>query len=153
MTAARPRVWDLTTETAQASFLQHIGMLRLTGKKPLFKELEEGRSTDQNAMFYALYRDIADQSQDQTEIDVRRYCKLHYGVPIMRRESEKFRERYDQVIRDNLTYEQKILAMDILDVTSLMNKRQGTEYIDTIIREYSTLGFSLIHPSEKEAYQ
>lgn len=150
MTTTAPKTWDLTTETAQEHFLQHVSLLRLSGQRPLFQQVDESRSTDQNAMFYALYRDIAHQAEDQTDLDIRRFCKLHFGVPILRRDSEKFRERYDQTIKTNLTYEQKLLSMDILDVTSLMGKKQGSEYIDTIVREYSQLGFALAHPSERE---
>jgi hypothetical protein len=54
-------------------------------------------------------------------------------------------------MKGTLTYEEKLEAMDILPVTRLMTKEQGTAYIDAIIREYSRQGYSLVSPSEMAA--
>ena len=101
-------------------------------------------------MFYALYQQIAQQRQEQSVNDVRRECKLRYGVPILRAESEQFRHLYDKGIKSTLLYEEKLEAMDILPVTRLMTKPQGTQYIDEIIRDYSRQGYALAHPSEED---
>lgn len=140
--------WDLSTETVQENFLQFVAQMRLTGKRPVFELVKEKRSLDQNSMIYALYQQIAAQAGDQTVNDVRRECKLRYGVPILRVGNEKFKTMYDKAIRDSLTYEEKLEAMDILPVTRLMTKEQGTEFIDTVLREYSKNGYALAHPSE-----
>jgi len=141
--------WDLSSESTVTNFLAHIGEMRLHGKRPIFQQVPEKRSLDQNSMFYALYQQIASQAGDQSVSDVRKECKLRYGVPILRVGNEKFKALYDRSIRGTLTYEEKLEAMEILPVTRLMTKEQGTEYIDTILREYSKQGFSLIHPSEQ----
>ena len=111
----------------------------------------EARSLDQNEMIHALYKQIAEQKPDETFNEIRCFCKLHYGVPIMRRDDDVFRYVYDKAFKP-LDYEFKLKAMEQWPVTSKMSKKQGTEYIDTIIREFSKEGYSLIHPSEAASY-
>lgn len=100
------------------------------------------RTNDQNSFINTMYRDIAKQLDGEGIVDVRRRCKLHYGVPILRANDEKFRGIYDKVVRPHI-YEDKILIMDFLPVTSLMNTAQASEYIETVIREYAGHGVSL----------
>lgn len=109
---------------------------------------EARRTLNQNSMFYALYQQIASQCEDSSIHDVRRACKLNYGVPILLAEDEEFRAAYSGSLMPQLPYAQQLLAMDILSVTSRMKKRQGRDYIDMIIREYSQAGYSLVHPGE-----
>ncbi len=143
--------WDLSSEAAVTNFLAFVAQLRLAGKRPLFEQVPEKRSLDQNSMIYALYEQIASQAQDQSLIDVRRECKLRHGVAILRAGNDKFKALYDRCMKGVLTYEEKLEAMDILPVTRLMTKEQGTAYIDSIIREYSRQGYSLVSPSELAA--
>ena len=142
--------WDLSSEVVQQNFLAHVGQLRLAGKKPLFQQVDEKRSLDQNSLIYAIYKQIAEQAEDQSLREIRHECKLRFGVPILRAGNEKFKAMYDKAIKETLTYEEKLEAMEFLPVTMLMTKPQGTEYIDTIIREYSRQGYSLLHPSEQQ---
>lgn len=143
-------VWDLSSETVIENFLAHIGNLRLSGKRPRVKILPEKRSLDQNAMIYAVYGQIAAQCEDQTVAEIRAECKLNYGVPILRAADATFNGFCAKCI-DPLTYEQQLKAMRYVDVTSLMTTPQCTEYLDTIIREYSKQGYSLLHPSQEAA--
>jgi len=140
--------FDLSTESAITAFLDFVGQFRLTGKRPVFELVPEKRSLDQNAMFYALYSQIAAQAGDQSVKDVRRECKLTIGVPILRASDPEFKALYDKCIKDALTYEEKLASMDVLPVTRRMDKKQGTEYIDTILRDYSKQGYALINPNE-----
>jgi hypothetical protein len=127
--------------------MAHVGTLRLSGKRPVVEFVPEGRSLDQNSMIYALYQQIAAQQPESSIVDIRREAKLHYGVPILMAHSEEFRYVYDKAIKP-LEYEFKLRAMDWLPVTSKMSKAQGSEFIDTVIREYSQQGLCLVHPSE-----
>jgi len=145
---SRPIRFDLSTESAMAAFQAFVAQMRLTGKRPVFVQEQEKRSLSQNDMIYALYQQIAEQAQDQSINDIRRECKLRHGAPILRGGNEQFKALYDKTMREVLTYEEKLAAMDILPVTRLMTKEQGTAYIDTIIREYSGQGYFLLHPSE-----
>lgn len=139
--------WDLSSETTIQRFLAHVGTLRLSGKRPLVEFVPEGRSLDQNEMINGLYRQVAEQKQDESFRDIRNHCKLHHGIPILRRDQAKFREFYDKGLKV-LDYQSKLESMDFVPVTSRMNKKQASEYIDEIIREYSQQGLCLVHPSE-----
>jgi len=149
--SARKIRFDLSTESAITSFLAFVSQHRLSGKKPLFELVPEKRTLSQNDMAFALYTQIAGQAQDQSISDIRRECKLVHGIPILRRDDAGFANLYDKSIRGTLTYEEKLQAMEWFPVTSLMDKPQFTEYLDTIIREYSKNGYSLINPYEQES--
>jgi hypothetical protein len=141
--------WDLSSETAIERFMAHVGTLRLSGKRVVVEFVPEGRSLDQNEMIHAIYKQVAEQKQDESFRDIRRHCKLHSGVPILRRDQQQFRDFYDTALK-HLDYQFKLESMDFVPVTSRMSKKQATEYIDEIIREYSQQGLCLLHPSEVE---
>ena len=115
--------WDLSSEVVQQNFLAHVGQLRLAGKKPLFQQVQEKRSLSQNDMIYALYKQISEQCEDQSIREIRHECKLRFGVPILRAGNEKFKAMYDKAIKETLTYEEKLEAMEFLPVTRLMSKQ------------------------------
>jgi len=103
------------------------------------------RSTPQNASQHVWYGLAADQLKDDTAEGYRAYCKLHFGVPILREDSEEFRRAYDSVIKP-LSYEKKIKAMSHpLDfpITRLMNKRQMNRYLDAVYIHLTGLGVDL----------
>ena len=103
------------------------------------------RSVEQNALQFALLNSIAEQRGDVTYEDVRAECKLHYGVPILRRDRPDFKAQYDSIVRP-LPYAHKLELMlppVEFPVTSLMKTPQMTEYLETIYREYSAKGFVL----------
>jgi hypothetical protein len=88
--------------------------------------------------------------EGQTVEDLRAYCKLTIGVPILRAEDETFREKYDAVVRP-LSYEKKIALMkEPLDfpVTRLMSTRQATAYLEGIHRHFSEQGLALTDPGD-----
>lgn len=140
---------DATTEQGWQALTSVRNNALLSSKPFIVQVLGEKRSLPQNDLIYELYTIIAGQIQDQSIQDIRRECKLTIGVPILRGSNPKFRELYDNAIRSNLTYEQKLEAMDILPVTSLMTKEQGTQYIDQIIRTYSQRGIVIVMPGEE----
>jgi hypothetical protein len=107
-----------------------------------FKGESKHRSLEQSALVNIWYRDIAKQAEDRTTQEVTRECKLNLGVPILRGESEKFREVYDRVVGDH-DYETTLEMMDYLPVTSSMTVVQMTDYIDTLYHTYTDAGFYL----------
>lgn len=117
---------------------------------PYTANLEKGepkRSLQQNRLAFQWCMDAEGQG-DQTAPEYRAYCKLHFGVPILRAESEKFREQYDRIVRP-LPYEQKLaLMLEPIDfpVTRLMTVKQKTRYLDAIYQHFRGLGFELTHP-------
>jgi hypothetical protein len=54
------------------------------------------------------------------------------------RDDEKYREFFQSI--SGLTHEQKLKAMDLIPVTSAMNKTQMTEYIDRVFHYYADKG-------------
>lgn len=124
---------------------------------PFTASLTKGgkRSLKQNKLQRLWLTEIAEQLGDQTPEEVRGYCKLTIGVPILRAEHEAFRERYDAIVRP-LPYEQKLaLMMEPLDfpVTRLMNTKQATAYLDGMHRHFSEKGIVLTDPGDLLARQ
>lgn len=113
-------------------------------KRPINVKIiaEENRSLTQNALQHVWYNDVELAGYSRSR-DARRYCKLHFGVPIIRSEDEEFRDFYDRALKSNLTYEEKLEMMDFLPVTSLMNKVQMTRYLDNMQQHYAEQGVIL----------
>lgn len=119
---------------------------------PITVSLSKGgkRTLKQNKLQRMWMGEIAQQLEDQTPEEVRGYCKLTIGVPILRAENETFRERYDAVVKP-MPYETKLaLMMEPLDfpVTRLMNTKQATAYLDGVHRHFSEKGIALTDPGD-----
>ena len=102
------------------------------------------RSLEQNRMQFQWYRDLEKQG-DQTAQEYRTYCKLHFGVKILRMDDEQFREIYDKIIRP-LEYEDKLALMGEpidLPITSRMNIKQMTKYLIDMSNHWIQQGFTL----------
>lgn len=105
------------------------------------------RTLDQNALWFALYQRIAQMTAIGDVEDARRYCKLHLGVPIMRRDCEDFRRGWNQVFL-HLDYERKLELMgpcalfgpDGFPVTRLYDREQGIEYTQRVVDEFAPRG-------------
>ena len=107
------------------------------------------RSQEQNKLQRLWMNEASEQLGDnQTAEELRGYCKLHFGVPILRDAHEDFKAAYDRVIKP-LSYELKLMAMmEPLDfpVTRLMTTKQKTDYLDQIHVYLSGLGCRLTNP-------
>lgn len=105
------------------------------------------RTLDQNALWFAMYQRIAQMTEIGDVEDARRYCKLHFGVPIMRKACEDFRHAWG-VSFLMLTYETKLELMgpcalfgpDGFPVTRLFDRAQGVAYTDKIAQEFGAKG-------------
>jgi len=150
---ATGQTWKLDNDSKWKFFCDEVSMRRLAGKPPTVQFLKDKRTLDQNSMIYALYGQIAIQMDDQSTLDVRKFCKLHYGVAILKSVDPDFCEFYDRAIK-KMSYEDKLFLMGHMDITSAdaFKKPQATEYIEEILREYSKQGISLINPNEAESY-
>ena len=129
------------------------GLMRLLQARelPFTVEIVKGkrRSVDQNRMQRRLLNEIAEQT-GQTAEEVRAYCKLTIGIPILRAESELFAQKYDEHIR-RLPYETKLAMMaEPFDfpVTRLMTTAQKTRYLDEIQRHFGAQGVVFSSPLE-----
>jgi len=108
------------------------------------------RTNDQNKLQRRWMVEIATQLGDRTPEDVRGYCKLHFGVPILRAENEAFRLTYDRLLKHR-AYEEKIEFMKepiSLPITSIMTTRQKTAYLDAVHQFFSEEGVILTNPED-----
>ena len=107
----------------------------------------KARSLDQNAISHAWYEQLARELRDDDALGHKCYCKLHHGVPILRAEDEEFREAYDATIK-GMAYEQKLKAMRLLPVTSLMTKPQLSKYLEAMQDDFAKRGVRLEFPED-----
>ncbi len=105
------------------------------------------RTLDQNALWFSIYQRAAQMTEMGDVDDVRRYCKLHFGVPIMRRDCDEFRAGWSASFL-MLDYEIKLRLMgpcamfgpDGFPVTRLFSRKQGIEYTDRVVAEFAGRG-------------
>ncbi len=94
------------------------------------------RWLDYNALSHVWYEQVANELREDDELGVKSFCKLHFGVPILRAEDADFREFYDAAMKHALSYEQKIKAMNFVPVTSLMTQAQFDKYAHAMQDHY-----------------
>jgi hypothetical protein len=112
------------------------------------EEAEDSRSIAQNKLQRKWCKEAAAQG-DMTAEEYRGYCKLHFGMAILCRDSDQYLAACQKVL-GGLTYEQKLaLMMQPHDypVTRGMTKRQKTEYLNECYQHFTGLGFRLTEPS------
>ena len=108
------------------------------------------KSYNQDCTENMWHREAAEQLKDEDPEDKRAYCKLHFGVPIMRGECDKFRADYDLMIRP-LPYEWKLKMMRApidFPVTRKMKSGQKARYMNDVQVHYQSLGVRLTIPNE-----
>ncbi|MGC7464235.1 hypothetical protein QT654_20615 [Xanthomonas citri pv. citri] len=142
------------TINSEPSLQEAIGELRQQFKQRKYLTITlkfgKGRTVDQNSLSHAWYEQVARELREDDARGVKRFAKLHFGVPILRAEDEEFRQSYDAVIKRNLSYEQKLVAMDMLPVTSRMTTKQISQYMQDVQDHYRTKGVSLEFPPEEQ---
>lgn len=105
------------------------------------------RTLDQNALWFAIYKRIAEMTQIGDASDARKFCKLHHGVQILLNEDQDFQQAWYRVMR-HLSYEEKLDMMgdcrlfgpDGMPVTSLFNRAQGIAYTERVVADFSARG-------------
>lgn len=105
----------------------------------------KARTLPQNDITHVWYSQIARELPEDDALGWRCYCKLHHGVPIMRAEDDEFRGMYDSVIKGR-TYEEKLLMMKYLPVTSLMSRKQLSAYAEAVQADFRARGVMLEFP-------
>ena len=118
-------------------------------KPPFTASLSKGapRSLKQNRL-QRLWMNEAEEQGDHSAEEYRAFCKLHFGVPILRAAHEDFREQYDRVVRP-LEYEMKLLLMQVpidFPVTRLMTVPEKRQYLDDVYQHFTGLGMGLTEP-------
>lgn len=121
-------------------------------KLPLSVTIKKGglRTVEQNRLQRMWCNEISDQLGDQTPEEVRGFCKLTMGVPILRADDEDYCALYDERIRP-LPYETKLAYMMLpfdFAVTRIMTVEQKTRYLDSVHRFFSSKGIVLTSPDQ-----
>ena len=121
-------------------------------KLPCTVNLTKGqrRSVEQNRLQRMWLQEATEQLGEYRLEEYRAYCKLHFGVPIMRGENDDFREVYDRLIRPR-SYEEKLELMATpidLPVTRLMKTGQKKRYLDDVHAHFTAQGVQLTEPNE-----
>lgn len=126
-----------------------------TRKLPLTASIVAGkhRTNEQNRLQRRWMTEIAEQLAGTFENaeQARGYCKLHFGIPILREENEAFRLAYDRRLKP-LPYEAKLdLMMEpvSIPVTSIMTTKQKSAYLDSVHRHFSGQGVVLTNPDDQ----
>ena len=138
----------VTTEYERKMFIKLVEGQAL----PFTASLSSGKSRTwiQNKLQRKWMTEISEQLGDRTPEEVRAYCKLTLGVPILRAENDDFCEKYDRIIRP-LDYDVKLeLMAEPMDfpVSRLMSTKQFTEYLDRVFRHFSEQGVILTIPDD-----
>ncbi|MAF04390.1 hypothetical protein [Herbaspirillum sp.] len=131
---------------SQESFQRAMGVLREEfGRHHYLKiNLKTGkdRSLGQNATIHCWYEQLARELREEDALGWKCFCKLHFGVPILRAEDEEYREVYDCSIK-GMTYERKLIAMKQWPVTSLMTTTQLSKFAEAMQAHFRPLGVNL----------
>lgn len=107
------------------------------------------RSLDQNAISHAWYSQVSSELREDTELEVKSFCKLHFGVPILRQDSDEFREKYDRAVKP-MSYPDKLTLMEWFPVTSLMTTPQLSQYLEKVRDHYRGRGVPLEFPHDQD---
>jgi len=106
------------------------------------------RSMLQNRWQGMVMGDLNSQNDSYTSLEYRAQCKLSIGVPILCRDSEAYNRRFNKFF-GHLNFEDRMDLIADWPVTRAMDKKQMTEYMESIYRYYLTRGFQLRHPDDQ----
>lgn len=103
------------------------------------------RTNPQNALQHRWYQEAAEQLQDHTAGEYKAYCKLTFGVPILRGTDERFNEMWRQRV-EGLPRIQKLQVVEYISVTSLMTTVEKKQYLDAVQRFLLERGVRITDP-------
>lgn len=111
---------------------------------------KKDRTLDQNSLWAGMYKRISQTMGDGSAADIQAVkadCKLNLGVPILRRDCERFESGWARYFSKE-TYAAQLFLMgpnplfgqDGFPVSRLLDVKQGVEYTEAITRQYGPLG-------------
>ena len=132
---------DPRNESIRSNALNYIRMLPLTRSiEIIIQPYDAKRTLPQNSFSHAIYTEISQHKGDETPMEIKGYCKLHFGLPILANsENRQVAERYSQLMDtlEPLSYEYQLKLMQTIPVTSVMTKKQKTTYTEQILNHFS----------------
>ncbi|MGM0858638.1 MAG: hypothetical protein ACQEW0_16390 [Pseudomonadota bacterium] len=116
----------------------------------IVRKYEKKKTHEQDKLHGKWCKEAAAQG-DMTAEEYRGYTKLHFGVPILCRDSDDYWEAFNSVVA-YLDYEQRMQLMQLpfdFAVTRGMTTKQKAEFLDECWRHFTSLGFRLTDPGLK----
>lgn len=107
------------------------------------------RSKAQHRLQWQWYQD-AEAQGDMTAQEYRGFCKLHFGIGILKAADETFAIEYDRLVKWR-PYEEKLLMMMEpfnFQVTSLMKVPEMRQYLDAVWNHFHSIGIQLTDPDK-----
>ena len=113
----------------------------------IIKNHESERSLAQNALAFKWYSEL--DAQIANSDNQRNFCKWTYGFPVLlaREEVEPGIHRMWEILT-TVPYEDRINAMEMVEVTRLFTTKEFTEYLRSIERYAADMGYQLSHPED-----
>jgi hypothetical protein len=150
MTSAtvKTRTFRLVTPRDAFDLGEILKAMNPTEKEPVRAVIgpdTETRSAKQNRLSHLWYP-VMGAAYHLDRHEMKAYCKLAYGVPIMR-EDKDFNAFYTTAL-DPLDWDQQLDAMLYVPVTSLMKVKQMAEYLTIMDREAAVRGVVLPAPDD-----
>jgi hypothetical protein len=127
-----PKTWTINSESSLSEFKASVEELYKEHRFLTFAapRIGKDRTLSANALSHVWYNQ-ADKQLGQPIGTARAFCKLQFGVPILRGEDQEFRGTYDRVIKP-IPYELKLKIMAYFPVTSLMSREQMARYLTNV---------------------
>jgi hypothetical protein len=100
------------------------------------KPYVKSRTLPQNSISHIWYSNVATKEGEYTATEVKRLCKLHIGLNILRGADKEYNDKCAMFI-DPLPYGHKLLAMDFFPVTSFFDSEQFNTYLDGMRKNYA----------------
>jgi len=143
----------ITKESERQNVIRRIQAINLSKPWVIAGEPEKkDRSSAQNRLSFLWYKQISEQSREDSTADVRNYCKFTFGCNlVIEQEHEKgnseFTEFYETLI-NMMNYEQCIDAMEFIQVTSILKVKPFKNYLEQIEMYAAQKDCHLTHPSD-----
>jgi len=106
------------------------------------------RTRSQNSTLHMWFGQVSQQTGNEMA-EVKGYCKLNFGLPIMTRDNPAWIARYEPMYAP-LPYQLRIQFFEIVPMTSVMTVRQMSELMDVVQRFYRQQGIDLIDPEARK---
>jgi hypothetical protein len=104
------------------------------------------RSLDANAMQHVWFKELSEQGDDSA-LYYKCYCKYTFGMMILSATEPEYTKIIKKAFRC-LDYDEKIKAMQFIDVSSKFNREQMSMYMDAIKHHFTQEGYILSEPKK-----
>lgn len=149
MPVSDKRIFTLTSDSQRAECSKYLFTIQPDKKLPYKVVVTPGsetRTDRQRRLQFLWYRERAKQFGNTPKYE-QRYCKLVFGIPILRCDDDEFNDFYAGTI-DHLEYNRQLVAMDFVEVTRHFSVKQNVEYLNDIENDSIENGCTLTHPED-----